>query len=208
MDDAADIADASDPARLEEINEIFDQKVMSRRNNPAKARVVVIAHRLAEEDLSGHLLESEDWDQVCLPLVAEEIEIYQIGDFVWERKVGELLRPNLYTPRQLEDMKSTSGSPGFSALHQQDPSGRPFEPIDPACFGSNSGRIHETLPVVISVDLAQASGPRRSFSVAQVWAPWLGDHILVDQVRGQFDYETLRASLVRLCKDIFLRSFS
>src|SRR6202000_2274891 len=64
VDDAADIAAASDPTRLEELNEIFDQKVMSRRNNPAKARVIVIAHRLAEGDLSGHLLETDDWDHV------------------------------------------------------------------------------------------------------------------------------------------------
>src|SRR5665213_1770593 len=48
VDDAADIADAADSVRLEEINEIFDQKVMSRRNNPAEARVIVIAHRLSE----------------------------------------------------------------------------------------------------------------------------------------------------------------
>jgi phage terminase large subunit-like protein len=120
--------------------------------------------------LSGHLLESEDWDHVCLPLIAEEDELHEIGDFVWERKAGELLRPNQYTPRQLEDMKAAPGSPGF------------------------------TLPIIISVDLAQSSGPRRSLSVAQVWTPWLGEHILVDQVRGQFDYDTLRKWLVRLCK--------
>ena len=50
FDDPLDIDDANNLEQIQEINARFDTKVMSRLNNANESRVVIIAHRLNEND--------------------------------------------------------------------------------------------------------------------------------------------------------------
>jgi predicted phage terminase large subunit-like protein len=200
VDDPADIKDATNVPRLLEINGLFDSKVQSRLNNPAKARMIVIAHRLSDDDLSGHLLRSDtDWQHLKLSLVAPEAECYRQNGVEFRRAKGELLRPGCYTEKQLRNLQRQT-APDYETFYQQNPPGRTFVQFDRACIPTHEGGVNHSLPLVISVDPSSSTSSRSSYSVIQAWAPFSGKHILVEQFRERTEFEELGHSLVRICK--------
>jgi phage terminase large subunit-like protein len=199
VDDPADVTLAPFPEELEAINDVFDRKVMSRRNNPSKASVIVIQHRLAANDLSGHLLaQRSGWRHLCLPLIAERDEVWEPSGVI--RKAGELLRPGSYMPEELKMMKEQSALPSFDTYYQQKVLDDAFLGLEADCFDTFAGEPAGNLPLVISVDPAYSQAPDSCFSVLQVWVPWNNKHLLVDQKRGRFSPEQLRMELFKLAK--------
>src|SRR3984893_1637304 len=57
IDDPTELKDCDHVKRLERVVELFDGEILTRLNNPRRGRVVIIAHRVNEDDLPGHLLE-------------------------------------------------------------------------------------------------------------------------------------------------------
>lgn len=97
FDDPLNIRDADNESQITLINETFYPVLMSRLNNPASDQVVIVAHRLNENDLTGFLMEEGGWDQVVLPFCAEEESVHG----TWHRGAGELLRPDAIPTRIL-----------------------------------------------------------------------------------------------------------
>ncbi|MGL9718469.1 MAG: phage terminase large subunit [Wolbachia sp.] len=59
----------------------FDQTLVTRLNDRKKGVIVLVMHRLHQEDLTGHLLSKPKniWHHICLPIMAENKEtIYSI----------------------------------------------------------------------------------------------------------------------------------
>ena len=200
VDDLAEIDDADNPDRLSEINEIFLTKIMSRLSDRAEGRIVVIAHRLSELDLSGLLLDSDTgWSHICLSLVANADEMRVAADgTTFERKAGELLRPGYVSAAELAQMRKLRN---FESLYQQNPGGRAFERLEQSCFQIFHGELESTTPVVVSVDPARSIRDRSAFSVIQVWAVLGHRYALIEQYREKLDYRALGALLVRVCKE-------
>ena len=105
------------------MNALFDSEIRTRLDHPKKGAIVIVAHRLAEDDLPGHVLQEGGWKAVRLPLIAPRRRIYEIDGFVWERQKGELLRPDAFTVRDVERLRSMK-RPGFETLQQQNPGAR------------------------------------------------------------------------------------
>ena len=72
----ADIIIIDDPLKPEEAlseahrqgaNEWFDHTLYSRLNDKQQGAIVLIMHRLHEDDLVGHVLAQEPWEVVCFP---------------------------------------------------------------------------------------------------------------------------------------------
>jgi predicted phage terminase large subunit-like protein len=196
VDDPHDIADAANPERLERTIELFETVVISRLNNKLTGGIMVVGHRVHENDLSGHLARLEEWHRVVLPMVATSDATYSTDYGLWRRRKGELLRPNASDERQIERLKAGAHNPDFSMLYQQDADSYTLPPISPACFGSFT-----TFPsgsaCVLSVDAGLTKGSRNAFSVVQVWCRVGEDHFLVDQWRDQCDFEELRSQVFR-----------
>ena len=78
--------------------------------------------RLHLDDLAGHVMENENWDEICLPAIAEEDEVFTIGDG-WDvgRKKGEALHPERESLEMLENVRKKYGSFMFQAQYQQCP---------------------------------------------------------------------------------------
>jgi hypothetical protein len=57
IDDPTELKDCDNVKRLDRVVELFDGEILTRLNNPRRGRVVIIAHRVNEDDLPGHLLE-------------------------------------------------------------------------------------------------------------------------------------------------------
>ena len=79
----ADLIIIDDPLKPEEAlsqtqrraaNEWFDHTLYSRLNDKLAGAIVVIMHRLHEDDLVGHVLRQEDWEVVRFPAIAEDDE--------------------------------------------------------------------------------------------------------------------------------------
>jgi len=200
VDDPVDIKDAGNLARLLQVNALFDTKVETRLNNPATDRIIVIAHRLSEDDLSGHLLRSDtNWQHIKLPFIAQEPEHFAINGVEFRRDVGELLRPNGYTEKQLRKIQRQTDPLDYETLYQQNPGGRPFAKLDPSCIGTHTGNVFDKLPLVVSVDPARSPSSSSSFSVIQAWVPFANRHILVAQNRDRPSFETLCSDLHKFC---------
>jgi hypothetical protein len=121
VDDPSKIDDASSPEKLARVNHDFDTGVRSRLNNPREGRIVVVAHRLAANDLSGHLLQQGGWAHLKLPFRAEGPAEYPFTGGVWRREPGKLLRPDAFSEEEVQRIMSLTGSPDFHSLWQQSP---------------------------------------------------------------------------------------
>ena len=113
FDDPLDLKDASNEVRTELVNQRFDSLVVSRLNNPATGRIVIIAHRLNDNDLSAHVLQQGGWHHVALPLVATKRQTYDLGYALWRRPRGDVLRPDAFSNKLVERLKTTAINPDF-----------------------------------------------------------------------------------------------
>ena len=174
--------------QIEKVNERFDTVIMSRLDNPKTGRVVISAHRLHQNDLAGHVLESGEWDHIALPFVAPKDQDYDLGGRVWHRKKGDLLRPDAFTAAEVDRIK-TIINPDFEALYQQ----YLGEPSSIRISKSHFGNFTVAPPVAavtISVDPGHRSGPGHSFTVMQALCSVGNEIFLLDQWRAQADVET------------------
>ncbi len=192
FDDPIRIGDSDNEQMLSQLNDNFDDLVMTRRNTPKAVPVVIVAHRLNENDLSGHLLAIGGWEHVVLPFIAPEDAVYGR----WHRNKGELLRKDAYDQHDIARIKESAR---YYTLYQQCV-GLEEHRIKPEHFAKFAAyEIPNQIAVVLSVDANFCSGPRNSFSVIQAW--WYsGDHhYLLDQWRSQCDYDDLWDAYKKFC---------
>ena len=166
IDDPVQIKDCDNARHLDYVNELFDNEITTRLDNPKKGAIVILAHRIAEDDLPGHVLRQGGWKVLKLPLIAPRSRTYQLGDGrEWCRRKGELLRPGAFTRRDLEQRRSAK-RPGFETLDQQTPGARPLRiKIEDFPSFASTGRMSTGVPVVLSIDPAHKPGPGHSFTV-------------------------------------------
>jgi len=200
FDDPLDIANANanNFEQIEKVNANFDTKIMSRLNNPKQARVVVVAHRLNEYDLPGHLAAQGGWKRIVMPMIAPRNQEYDLGYDTWKRKKGDVLRPDAYDAKEIKRLKRQL-TPDFETLYQQNPGGGNSLQLKATYFQSFS-RAPQNVPVVLSIDAGQRGGPNNSFSVIQAWSPAGKDHCLIDQWAAQCVFEELRAAYWRFVR--------
>jgi predicted phage terminase large subunit-like protein len=191
FDDPLSIDDANNVEQIERVNRRFDSVVMSRLNNPKTGKVVIIAHRLHQEDLSGHVLKRGGWRHLCLPLIAPRKKSFELGSYTWHRKKGSLLRPAAFGKREL---KAKQASADFETLYQQSPGGSRSIKIKREYFREFAPEVISSLPIVLSVEPGHRGGAGRSYSVIQAWARSDGNYFLVDQWREQCKYGELRSA--------------
>jgi predicted phage terminase large subunit-like protein len=118
-----EIKDCDNTKRLERVHELFDNEIQTRLDHPKQGSIVVIAHRINEDDLPGHVLKKGGWQELKLPLIAPRARTYELASGEeWKRKKGELLRPDAFSKRDIQRLRA-SKQPGFETLHQQNPGG-------------------------------------------------------------------------------------
>jgi len=61
IDDPVEIKDCDNADRLQRVNCLFDDEIQTRLDRPKKGCIVIIAHRISENDLSGHVLQKGGW---------------------------------------------------------------------------------------------------------------------------------------------------
>jgi phage terminase large subunit-like protein len=167
IDDGNRIDDADNPEHLERDNNKFDGEILSRLNPHGKKKrrgiIVNVQHRLAENDLSAHLI-AEGFKCIAFALEAPRTKTYRWADETWTRPAGHVLLEN-YSKRELEKARELQ-HPAFFYFYQQAQGRNAVTQIVPTNFRLLDRRRSDG-PFVISIDAAQ--GDTASFNVAQVW---------------------------------------
>lgn len=196
-DDPHQINDWNAPHKISAVNSNFNI-LRSRLHDRQKGCLVVIAHRVAEDDLSAALLEEGDWDHVALPLRAPKARTYTAGDFHWDRDKGDVLRSDAYPKKEIERLQYTQIAPPYYLFYQQGVlGGRVLRP-QPSHFGRFSNDRRPPAPVVLSVDPGQGGGSRASRLALQVWSTHNKTHYLIDEFAEHCDLEQQRNAFMRM----------
>jgi predicted phage terminase large subunit-like protein len=144
--------------------------------------------RLHIDDLCGTVLKHSDgWTVLSLPLIATRDERIQIGENSYhERRVGDLLHPEYFSERAVNERRSQLDEKIFVAQYQQDP----LQPLgvmvkrdtiqryDHLPFREQSHRVIQSWDTAIKVD------PTNDFSACAT--------LLVDEHRNYYLLEVLR----------------
>ena len=195
VDDPHHIADSVE--EIEKTIERFNTVVMSRLNNRKTGRVLIVAHRVHESDLSAHLRQKKGWKHVVLAMEATEDQTYETTSGKWFRRKGELLRPDAFDAEHIDEFRLNCFNPSFDMLHQQDIDSRALPAINGDHFPNITELPPKSAPVVLSVDAGMTKGRKSAFSVIQAWRVMSDRYHLIDQFREQCDYATLRHALRR-----------
>ena len=95
--------------------------VLTRFNNPGAGSVILVMHRLSQDDPSSDVMEMSD-SRLVLPLIALEEENYTFyGRVVHTRRPGEVLNPALYPPETVDNLRKMLSNHVFQSQYQQAP---------------------------------------------------------------------------------------
>jgi predicted phage terminase large subunit-like protein len=125
IDDPLKADDALSESRRRSVNEWYDNTLRSRLNNQEKGAIIIVMQRLHADDLVAHVQQTERWDVLSFPAIAEQDEIYNIqtpyGRKQIQRRTGEILQPSLLSPTTLEVHRRAMTDYNFTAQYQQNP---------------------------------------------------------------------------------------
>jgi len=134
IDDPLQPDKALSNTRREAVNEWYDNTLVSRLNHKLKGCILIVMQRLHEDDLVGHVLETEQrqaidiepkWNVVRFPAIAEEDEahvVQRLGQtLTYTRRAGEILHPEREPREILDQLRETLGEYHFAGRYQQSP---------------------------------------------------------------------------------------
>jgi predicted phage terminase large subunit-like protein len=199
-DDPHEIGDWNNERKLALVRDNFNA-ILSRLQDKANGPVLVIAHRVSENDLSSELLKEKRWKSLRMPLVAVRTEKFELGHTEWVRKKGDVLRPRAYPKAEIERLRRTQVAPPFELFCQQGAGSQSTRKVRAEDFQSFAPHEEPIAPVVLSID--PGLGGSGSQAVIQAWKRKGHQHFLLDEFCEQRDVEALRQAFWR-----FVRKFN
>jgi predicted phage terminase large subunit-like protein len=122
IDDPHKPDEANSDTMRESVVEWFSTTLASRLNDKKNGAILTVMQRLHQYDLAGMLLETGEWDQLCIPAIASRDEIIPLtGGRTYARAEGEALHAQREPLEELLRIKASIGSTLFEAQYQQQP---------------------------------------------------------------------------------------
>lgn len=185
IDDPNDMALIHSEAHRTKINNTFDTAIANRLNNK-DGRILVVSQRGHIDDLSGHVLAKGNFEQLKIEAIAREDQTIAMGKGLFHaRKKAELIHPERFGQKELDERKIDLGSMAFEAQYQQNP-----QPPDGNLFKKEWIKFVSKLPefqyVFITADIAQTSGGG-DWSAFIVWGYHDGIWYVLHAHRVQYD---------------------
>jgi predicted phage terminase large subunit-like protein len=204
VDDPLNAAEAHSETARKKLIDWFGGTLVSRLNDKTRDPIIVVAQRLHEDDLPGHLLRAGGWQHLCLAAIAAERDRIPIGPGRYHtRQPGEALHEAREPLDVLEQIKAEIGSLKFSAQYQQQPVPadgnlvrrewfKPYDALPPRAYNTR---------LVQSWDVAATSGNSSDYSVCTTWLVCNGDFYVINVFRERLTYPALRRKLIELAKE-------
>jgi predicted phage terminase large subunit-like protein len=123
IDDPLKLSDVDSDIKREHVNDIYRNTIQSRLDDNENGAIVIVMQRLHMDDLCGTVLKHPDcWTVLQLPLIAERDEEIQIGEGSYHvRHAGDLLHPEYFPQRAVDERRAQLDERIFAAQYQQDP---------------------------------------------------------------------------------------
>ncbi len=211
----ADLIVIDDPLKPEEAlsqvqrqaaNEWFDHTLYSRLNDKQTGAIVLIMHRLHEDDLVGHVLAQEPWEVVRIPAIADGDAPHRIATVLgrqsFSRCDGEALHPEREPPEMLEQIRRTIGEYNFAGQYQQAPAPLGGGMVKAAWFRSYAPneRPDSFERIVQSWDTANKATELSDFSVCTSWGIKGKELYLLHVLRKRMEYPELKRAVREQCE--------
>lgn len=213
LDDAHNIDEKESNAKREAAIDWFDNTWSTRLNDRQTGTMVVVGHRIHEDDVSGHILDTNDGEWTHLNLPAEYDPAtpcrtyFSTGEQFWEdprAEEGELLWEEKFPRKEIEKAKRRHGVLGYSALYGQrpvPPGGYIFNRANERLFTiSSEGDMYllftpggvQAVPIrscweLTTSDVAVKDKEQNDYTVFEHWAVTpANDVLLLDVQRGHW----------------------
>lgn len=199
-DDPLNAIDRHSLGKRERVLDWWDRAMSSRLNDPRTGRKVVIAQRLHQGDLPGHLKQLGGYEFVVLPSEFDpnKRSRTKIGWQDPRNEAGELLHAELFTREVLDQAKQDLGHIEYAGQHQQEPA-----PAEGSILKRPWWKYYVTRPerfdeIIESWDMAFKDTKDSAYVVGQVWGRVGANIYLLDSVREKMDFTRTCAALVAL----------
>jgi predicted phage terminase large subunit-like protein len=205
IDDPLKPEEALSQTQREAANEWYDHTLYSRLNDKLSGAIVLIMHRLHEDDLAGHVLGQEKWEVVRLPAIAERDELHRVETiFGWQsfrRGAGEVLHAEREPREMLEQLRRSLGEYNFAGQYQQAPAPQGGGMVKPAWFRryASNERPDEFDRIVQSWDTANKASELSDFSVCTSSGVKGKDLYLLHVLRKRMEYPELKRAVCEQC---------
>jgi predicted phage terminase large subunit-like protein len=200
IDDLLKADEALTLAGREAASRFYKNSLLSRFNDPASARILIVGQRLHEGDIVGEVLGlGVKWDHINLPAISTTEELIPLGQGrVWLRSKNDVLHPEHMPRAILEERRLEFGNRYFSAQYQQDPAIADGCLVDLNWFGEYD-RPKKRIAyhkVVQSWDPAITERLHSDFSVGMTWGYHDGKWYLLDLIREKLAFPKLRERVI------------
>jgi len=188
VDDPNAASEAFSEATIQATIDWWDGAMSTRLNDPKTGAFVIIQQRLAEDDLTGHILSKDvgDWTHLCLPMKYEPERAFQtrIGWNDPRTEPNELLWPERFGEAEVTLLEKQLGPFSAAGQLQQRP-----EPAGGGVIKRDWWKLWEgaSFPpmdfIIASLDTAYTLKTSNDFSAMTVWGVFTGDTVAND-IRG------------------------
>jgi predicted phage terminase large subunit-like protein len=199
IDDPMKPDEAVSDAAREAANAWYDNTLYSRLNDKKTGTIIIVAQRLHEDDLVGHVLRQEAWEVLSFPAIAEHDEEFTVntayGRYRYLRKIGEALHPEREPLEVLGRIRQTIGLYNFAGQYQQSPA-----PLGGGMIKKEWFRLYGRPPekfdrIIQSWDTASVASELNSFSVCTTWGELGKELYLLHVVRKRLNYAELKRAV-------------
>lgn len=198
-----DLHDLSDSKEEIEKGVVWYNTTWSSRDNfgTKPPKEVLIMQRVGPADVTGHLLttEPEHWVHLCLPLEYNPERHCKTPIWEdWRTKKGELLWPAAYNDAWVRRKKAKVGPKNWDTQYNQRPHAEGGTEFREEWLGHRFSTLLacNVEMWIISVDSAFKDKETSDFCVFQLWAKSGAFYYCVAQIRGKWNYPTMKRKLV------------
>ena len=182
IDDPNSASEAFSEATIQSTIDWWDGAMSTRLNDPKTGAYVIIQQRLAEDDLTGHILSKDvgDWTHLCLPMKyeADRAFLTKIGWSDPRTDENELLWPERFGPDEVSLLEKQLGPFSSAGQLQQRP-----EPAGGGVIKREWWKLWEesVFPpmdyIIASLDTAYTTKTMNDASALTVWGVFSNDPI-------------------------------
>lgn len=174
LDDPNAANEAFSEATIQATIDWWDGTMSSRLNNPKLGAYIIVQQRLAEDDLTGHILSKDvgEWTHLCLPMHYEAARSF-VTPIGWKdprTAEGELLWPERFGQTEVKALERSLGPFGSAGQLEQRP-----EPAGGGVIKREWWTLwgQDAYPpmdyIVASLDTAYTEKTSNDFSAMTIW---------------------------------------
>lgn len=184
IDDPNAANEAFSEAAIQEVIDWWDQTASTRLNDIDAGAFVIIQQRLAENDLTGHVLEQSigEWDLLMLPMHydPDRVVATSIGWTDPRSREGELLWPERFPDQAVRQLEATLGPFAAAGQLEQSPKPKGGGVVKYAWWQPWERKAYPPMDFILaSLDTAYTEKTENDYSALTVWGVFTYDVVAV-----------------------------